>query len=62
MQNRNHALKLTTAIMKRFEVTPSGKSRALDELEAAGLIRVECRPRKNPLVTIVEVEDENVAA
>ena len=46
-------LKLTAAIAKRFALTPSSKSRGLAALEAAGLVLVERRPRKNPLVTVL---------
>ncbi len=51
-------LKLTSAVLKRFRVDDrSAKSRALEALEGAGLVRVERQKGKNPLVTILEVGD-----
>jgi hypothetical protein len=50
-------LPLTTAMVGRFGVTPSGKSRALAALQAAGLIRLQHRGRKNPLVTLLKDGD-----
>ena len=34
-------------------VPPDTKGRALDDLEQAGLIKVERRPDKSPLVTVL---------
>jgi hypothetical protein len=55
LRNRLGRLNLTTAILARFHVDRYAKSRALKALEGAGLIRVERRGKKNPLVTILEV-------
>jgi len=56
-------LKLTGEILKRFDVSDRWKkSRALTALREAGLIEVEQRPGKNPLVTIVEVKEAQAAA
>jgi DNA-binding transcriptional ArsR family regulator len=56
-------LRLTAATLKPFQVDRSAKSRALKALEGAGLIRVQRRDRKNPVVTILDVgPDGDVAA
>nr|AHZ45652.1 hypothetical protein [uncultured bacterium] len=56
-------LKLTSAILGRFGVTDrSAKYRALLALEEAGLIRVERRPRANPLVTILDGGETSAVA
>ena len=47
-------LRLTNGMVKRFGVMPSGKGYALAALEAAGLLQVERRGRKSPLVTLRE--------
>jgi DNA-binding transcriptional ArsR family regulator len=49
-------LKMTGKLVARLGVSPSSKSRALKALQEAGLIHVERRGRKNPLVTILGVE------
>jgi DNA-binding transcriptional ArsR family regulator len=51
--SRNETVLLTSAFLHEFGVTPSAKSRALKCLEQAGLIKVDRRPRKNPLVTLI---------
>jgi DNA-binding transcriptional ArsR family regulator len=51
-------LKLTSAVVERFDVSPPAKSRALTSLQKAGLIRVVRRRGKNPLVTILKVEED----
>lgn len=56
-RRRRDRLKLTGAMVNRLGITPSSKCRALADLEAAGLIRVERHGRKNPLVTILEVAE-----
>jgi hypothetical protein len=38
----------------KFRVNRTQKWEALRELERLGLIHVECRPRKSPVVTILE--------
>jgi len=43
---------LTGCYLRRFGLTKFDKLRALRHLEAAGLIRVERRTNRNPLVTI----------
>ena len=45
---------LTTRLLKEFGVSRSTKARSLKALENAGLISVERRHGKNPLVTILK--------
>jgi hypothetical protein len=54
---RRDNLNLTSEILRRFGVTNrSAKQRALEALEREGLISVERQQRKNPKVTILDVE------
>jgi hypothetical protein len=52
MIRRSHTVPLTTAALAPFGLTRHQKAWALDSLERVGLIRVERRRGKNPLVTI----------
>ncbi|MER3448119.1 MAG: hypothetical protein C4291_15430 [Candidatus Dadabacteria bacterium] len=54
-RRRSNEVKLTTAILNRFNVNRKAKYRALKMLEEAGLIRVYRKPRCNPVVTILEI-------
>lgn len=54
-RRKSNEVKLTTAILQRFAVKRKSKYSALKSLEDAGLIRVRREPRKNPMVTILEV-------
>jgi hypothetical protein len=47
---------LTTVECKKWGVSRESKRRALEALESAGLIAVERRGSKNPLVTILDGE------
>jgi DNA-binding transcriptional ArsR family regulator len=51
-------VKLTTAILKRFGVNRKAKYRALKSLEKAGLVRVRREPRRNPVVTILDLQGQ----
>jgi DNA-binding transcriptional ArsR family regulator len=51
-------VKLTTAILRRFGVNRKAKYTALKSLEKAGLVRVRREPRRNPVVTILDVQGE----
>ena len=53
-KGRKDGLRLTTKVLERFHVDRSAKCRALKALEKAGLVRVERKARKNPVVTIVD--------
>ena len=61
-KGRTEELKLTTTTLKIFNVDRYAKSRALKELERAGLISVRREGRKNPVVTILEVSGGNETA
>jgi hypothetical protein len=43
---------LSTARLRKFGVSRNGKRGALQKLRRAGLIAVEERPRKSPIVTV----------
>jgi hypothetical protein len=45
---------LAQSRLNEFGLTRQAKYRALDSLEAAGLISVERRPKKSPIVTILD--------
>jgi hypothetical protein len=45
---------LAQARLDGFGITRQAKYRALEALEAAGLISVERRPKKGPVVTILD--------
>ena len=57
-RKRLNELKLTTAILERFSVNRKAKYSALKSLERAGLVRVRREPRRNPVVTILDVQGE----
>lgn len=54
-RRKSNEVKLTSAILQRFAIKRKSKYTALKSLEDAGLIRVRREPRKNPMVTILEV-------
>ena len=45
-------IKLTNTMAAEVGVSPGAKGRALDDLEQVGLIEVEKRPNRSPLVTL----------
>lgn len=51
---RSQTVTLTSAFLARFGLSRREKARALQQLEDAGLITVERRPRRNPVVTLQE--------
>ena len=58
LRGTRESLPLTGAALRRFGVDDrSAKYRALKELERAGLIRVDRRQGKNPLVTVLDAGD-----
>ncbi|MBN8625975.1 MAG: hypothetical protein J0M17_10835 [Planctomycetes bacterium] len=57
-RRRSQQIKLTTAILDRFHVGRKAKYQALKQLEGANLVSVVRRPRKNPLVTVLSVSDQ----
>lgn len=60
-RRRSQEIILTTAILKRFGVNRKAKYRALKHLQDAGLIAVHQKPRRNPVVTILEIKDESLS-
>lgn len=60
-RRKSKVVKLTSAILERFNVSRKCKYRALKSLEKAGLIRVHREPRRNPVVTIMEIQGEQDA-
>ena len=57
-RRRSQQVTLTSAVLKRFHVNRKAKYRALEKLEGASLISVVRRSRRNPLVTVLVVDDE----
>jgi hypothetical protein len=51
---RGSCIQLPNVGLEEFGVSRFAKWRALVELERAGLIRIERRPRKSPLIHIIE--------
>lgn len=57
-RRKSNEVKLTTAILRRFSVNRKAKYTALKSLEKAGLVSVHREPRRNPVVTILDVQGE----
>lgn len=53
-RRRSKEVSLTTAVIERFGIDRKAKYRGLSALEKAGLVQVRRRPRKNPVVTILD--------
>jgi len=53
-RRKSNTITLTTAICERFFVNRKAKYRGLKALESAHLISVVRRPRRNPVVTVLE--------
>ena len=60
-RRRSPEITLTTAILQRFGVGRKAKYRALKHLQSAGLIAVHQKPRRNPVVTILDIKDQTLA-
>lgn len=58
-RRKSNEIFLTTAICERFGVNRKAKYRGLAALEAAGLILVNRRPRKNPNITVLDVVESH---
>jgi hypothetical protein len=54
---KSSTVTFTSKVALQFGLDRTGKARGIKSLEAAGLIAVEKRPRKNPLITILEVSN-----
>jgi hypothetical protein len=55
-RRKSKEVKLTSDILERFGVNRKAKYRALNSLEKAGLVRVRRAPRRNPVVTILDLQ------
>jgi hypothetical protein len=53
-------VKLYQLVLDQFGVSRYSKYRALSDLEAAGLIAIECSNGKNPIVTLLDPGGGNV--
>ena len=51
---RSTTVRLPNGLLREFEVDRHAARRALNTLEAAGLVRVERAPGRTPVVTVVE--------
>jgi hypothetical protein len=60
-RRRANTIILTTAILDRFNVGRKAKYKALRHLQDAGLVVVHRKPRRNPVVTILDFKDEDRA-
>jgi hypothetical protein len=60
-RKRLDELKLTTAILERFSVNSKAKYTGLKALEMARLIYVYREPRRNPVITILELQSKSKA-
>jgi hypothetical protein len=60
-RRRSSEIMLTTAILQRFGVARKSKYRALKRLQSAGLIVVNQLPHRNPVVTIVDINEKTLA-
>lgn len=57
-RRKSPEVKLTTDILRRFGVNRKAKYSGLKALENAALVRVHREPRRNPVVTILELHGE----
>ena len=60
MKRRDRTVRLTNLEAERWGVSRQSKWRALASLVEAGLITVERRPKTSPLVTILDMPEEEV--
>jgi hypothetical protein len=56
-RNNSKAFVLTSVGLKEFGIARKAKYKALRVLEVAGLITVQYRPKRNPVVTLLETQD-----
>ncbi len=56
-RTKSEVINLSTALLDRFMDTRDRrkKTRGIKALEGAGLVSVERQPRKNPIITILEI-------
>jgi hypothetical protein len=61
-RKRTQEVILTNAVVARFGLNRKSKYRGIAALEKAGLIAVRRRPHKNPVVKVLEIDDDQNAA
>jgi hypothetical protein len=61
LRKRRSNLKLSTKSLQEYGINRDAKYKSLKKLEQAGLIRVERRGTRNPIVTILEVGEDSPA-
>jgi hypothetical protein len=54
LTHKENPISVSTAVLSNWGIDRFKKYRALTVLESAGIIAVDRRPRKNPLVTLLE--------
>jgi hypothetical protein len=59
-RRKSKEVRLTIAILRRFNVNRRAKYTALKALEKAGLVKVRRKPRRNPVVTILDAPPGSV--
>jgi hypothetical protein len=57
-RRRSKQVRLTTPVLRRFGVNRKAKYSGLKSLEKAGLVGVHREPKKNPVVTILDLNDK----
>jgi hypothetical protein len=58
---KSDTVTLSQATLDEFSISRQAKYRALERMESAGLVRVECRHRKNPVVTVLAPQETDFA-
>jgi hypothetical protein len=56
--SKSNQVNLTSKVLKQFGIDRSAKSRAIHHLEDAELITVERKSGKNPVITILDIQDD----
>ena len=54
-QQQTPTVVVTSTMLRKYGISREVKRRALEQLEAAGLLTVEWRAKKNPIVTLTTV-------
>lgn len=57
-RRKSREVTLTSAVVERFGINRKAKYAGLAALEKAGLVRVHRRPRKNPVVTLLDLPND----
>jgi hypothetical protein len=54
-QRQSPAVVVSTTMLRKYGISHKVKRRALEQLEAAGLISVQWRTKKNPVVILIDI-------